>query len=227
MGFFAPAEVAGGRGWKYLRHRLLKRLRNGPVVIEEIPRLALGIAGPGLFRPLVILTGVVHHEIQAKRDASRVAVRRQRFQVLHRAQFRLDLPEVCHRVAAVAAPLRALQDRHQMQVVHAAVFQIIQPVAHAVQTAGKGVHIHQHAQEIVPPVPVGVLQALPVQLFQRRGALLPGAVEHPREIVPGGFIAVVKVHIACPQLLLAGFEAGTKLHFPLFSVHDLPSVDCQ
>ena len=142
VSFFAPAEVAGGRGRKHLRHRLFKLLRNGPVVIEEIPRLALRVSGSGLFCPLVILAGVVHHKIQAEGDAPVVAVRGQCFQIFHGPKLRLDLPEVCHRVTAVAAPLRALQNRHQMQIVHAAVFKIIQSFTNAVQAAGKGVHIH-------------------------------------------------------------------------------------
>ena len=219
VSFFTPAEVARSRGGKYLRDRLLKLIRNRPVIVEEVPCLALSISGPGFFRPLVILTGVVHHEIQTEGDASVVAVRRQRFQIFHRAQFRLDPTEVCHRIAAVAAPLRALEDRHQMQIVHAAVFNVIQLAAHPVQAAGKGADIHQHTQKVMSPVPVGILQALPVQLLQRRGALLPGVIQHPGKIVPGCFISVIQVHIACPQLFLAVLEAGAKLRFPLFSVH--------
>ena len=65
-----------------------------------------------------------------------VAVGRQRGQVVHRAELRLDAAEVRDRVAAVAAADRALQQRHQMQIVDAALFEVVELFPHAVERFG-------------------------------------------------------------------------------------------
>ena len=140
--FLAPGKVARRGGGEDLGHGLLIPVGNIPGVIEEIAVLALDVARPGFLRPFVILAGVVHHEVQAHGDAPLMALFGKAVQILHRTQLGLHLPEIAHGVAAVAAALGAFQQRHQMEVIHAAVGDIIQLFLHALEGSREGVYIH-------------------------------------------------------------------------------------
>ena len=141
-----PGEAARRRGGEYLGHRLLELVGNVPVVIEEVAVPVARHTRPGLLGPLVVLAGVVHHKVQAEAHPLRPAGVGQVLQVLHGAQFRLHRAEIRHGVAAVAAALGALQQRHQVQVVDAALLDVGQLLLHTLQGAGKSTRIHHHAQ---------------------------------------------------------------------------------
>ena len=215
----APAEIPGGRRREDLRNGPFKQIGNRPVLIEEVALLRFRVAGTGLPRPFVILARMVHHKIEADRNAAFVTVRREGFQIFHRAQLRLDTAEIRHRIAAVAAPRRAHQQGHQVQIVDAAFRDIIELLAHALQRARKGVGIHQSPQQMVAPVPFGVLLAGAVHFPQGFGPLLPAAVKHPAEIVPGLLIAVIEFHIESAQLFRMPVKALAKLLFPFLTLH--------
>ena len=220
----APGEVAGGRGREDLRHRPLKLVRDVPVVIEEIALLKFALAVFGPAGPLVVLAGVVHHEVEADRDAARVAVGGELGEILHRPQLRLHPAEVRHRVAAVAAPRRALQQGHQVEVVHAALLHIVELLAHALERPGEAVHIHEHPDKVISLVPVGIVKALPVNSAQGFAALVIGAVQHFGKIFIRVQIAVVKLHEEPAQLLLMPLKAGAEFRRPSLLVHFASSV---
>ncbi len=173
----------------------------------------------------MILAGVVHHKIQAHRDAPLVALGRQPVQVLHGAQFRLHLAEIAHRVPAVAAALGAFQQGHEMQIIHAAVGDIIQLFLHALERSRESLHIHQHAHQIVALVPVRVGFPLPVNELQILGPFLPAAVQHAHKIIVGLHIVMVQLAVQPFQLVLVTAEPGGKFLFPFRMIHgDIPPV---
>ena len=225
MRFITPAEIAGGRGRKHLWNGLLKLIGNGPVVVEEIPCLALGVPFAGTPCPFVVLAGMIHNKVQTDRDVPTVAVLGQRFQVLHRTELRFNPAEIGDGIAAIAPPLRALKDRHQMEIIHAAVFYVIQLIPDSVQRSGKGVDIHEHAEEIVPPVPVRILKPAPVELLQGRRPFLPCPAQHSGKIVPCALIAVIQLHISLAQFLTIEGKAFVEFRFPVVILHRLSSVD--
>ena len=209
-GFLAPGEAPRRGGGKDLGHGFVEFVGDVPAVVEEIAGLAFRVARPGAHGPGVILAGVVHHEVQAEDDPPGMAVLRQGGQIGHGAQLRLDLAEVRHGVAAVAAALGALQQRHQVQVVHAAVLYVVQLLPHAVQRAREGLHVHQHAHQLVPaglPAAVGETQGF--------GPHVIGPAEHLHKAGIGVHIAAVQLAKQPPELLLV--PRITKVEF-LFAV---------
>ena len=214
-----PAEVAGRGGREHLRDGLFKLVGDVPVVVEEIAVLILLLPRAGALRPLVVLAGVVHDEVEADGDAALVAVLRQRREVGHRAQLRLDGAEVRHGVAAVAAALRALQQRHEVQVVHAAVGDVIQLFAHALQVPREGGDIHQHAHQLMALVPPRVGETRAVQLAQRRGTLGIHALQHADKVVVCLLVTVVKLHIKPLELVRVPRQALLKFFHPAVFLH--------
>ena len=214
-----PAEVAGCGGGEDLGHGLFKLAGNVPAVVEEVSVLKLLLAGPCTLCPFVVLTGVVHHEVEADGDITAVAVGGEGGQILHRAERGLDLAEVRHRVAAVAAAHGAFQQGHQVQIVDAALLNVIELFAHAFECTGKAVHIHQHADKVVALVPVRVCEFEPVDLAQILAALVICALEHADKIVIGLLIVVVELHEEPAQLLLMVLKAGLKFARPSLFIH--------
>ena len=219
----APGEVAGRGGREDLRHGLLKLTGDAPVVVEEVAVLIFLLTGAGASGPLVVLARVVHHEVEADRDAAAVAVGGERGQILHRAERGLNLSEVGHRVAAVAAADGAFQQGHQVQIVDAAVLNVVELFAHAVERTGKAVHIHEHADQIAALVPVRVAQPLPVQLAQVFAAAFIGAPEHVGKVIPGLLVPVVQLHIKPAQFLLMPLKAIAKFLRPSLFIHSRSS----
>ena len=168
----APAEVAGRGGGEDLGHGALKLVGDVPVVVEKVAVLVRLVPSAGALCPLVVLAGVVHDKVKADGDAALVAVGRELRQILHRAEGGLHLAKVGHRIAAVAAAHGAFQQGHQVQVVDAGLLNVVELFPHALERAGKAVHIHEHADQIVPPVPVGIGEPAPVDPAQLFAALL-------------------------------------------------------
>ena len=199
--FLAPGKVPRRRGWKHLRHRLVVPVRNTPVIVEEIPVLEFLLPGPRPARPFMVLAGVVHHKVQAERNAAFMAVRRQFRQVLHRPQFRLNLTEIAHRVAAVAAPLRTFQQRHQVQVIDSAFRDVVKLFPDALQIPRERLHIHQHADHLMALIPVRAFFPGPVHHFQFFRPLQPHAIQHLGKVVVGTHIIVIQFAVQPFQLV--------------------------
>ena len=171
----------------------------------------------------MVLAGVVHDKVEADRDPPPVAFLRQVVQVLHRAQFRLNLPEIAHSVAAVAPVCRAFQQRHQVQVIDPALLDIVQLVLHALQVSREGFHVHQHPDQVMTPVPVRTGFPGPVDHPQALRPVFPGAVYHSREVIPRLLIVMIQFHEEPFQLVCVPGEPGVKFLSPDLSVHVFPS----
>ena len=148
-----------------------------------------------------------------------MAIGGQGVQIVHGAQLGLHLAEIADGIAAVAAALGALQQRHQMQVVDAAVGNIIQLVLYALQRAGKGVHVHQHAHQVMPLVPVRAGFPRPVHQLERLGPLHPAAVQHIAKIPVGLHIVVIQFTVQPFELVGVTGKAGGKFGGPIGAVH--------
>ena len=119
------SEVAGSGGREHLRDGALELKRDIPVIEEEIALLHLLVALARRFSPRVVFAGVVHNEVKAYADIVFVTLGGQGFEILHRAELRLDALEIRYRVAAVAPVLGAFQKGHQVQVIDAALLDIV------------------------------------------------------------------------------------------------------
>ena len=142
----------GGR--EYLRHGLLIQGRYVGIFKEKVTAHILPVALSGLFRPFMILRGMVHHKIHAYVYPFFMACPRQILQVLHRSQVLLHLPEVRNSIPSVGTPLRRFKERHQMDIIHIALLYIIQPGLHAFHIPCKIVDIKHHPKHIVLFIPV-------------------------------------------------------------------------
>ena len=108
-----------------------------------------------------------------------------------------------------------------MQIVDAALRQIIQLFPHALQRARKGIGIHQGPQQMVTPAPLGIALPRAVHLFQGLGPLLKAAKEHAAEILPGLPVTVIELQIQPAQLFGMPVKALLKLYFPFLFLHSL------
>ena len=133
----APGKIPRRGRREDLRDVLFKCMRDRPVIIEEITVLIFLLPGAGAAGPLMILARVVHHKVETQRDAEFVTVMRKRGKIFHRAELRLNFSEIRYRIAAVASAFRTLQEWHEMQIIHAAVADIVQFFAHALKVPGK------------------------------------------------------------------------------------------
>ena len=171
-----PCEVAGGCRGEDLRHGLLVAVGDVPVVEEEIAAHVLAFAVSCPLRPLVIFTGVVHDKVHANLNALFMAGFGQSFQILHGTECRLNLAEVLHGIAAVAALGNCVQEGHQVDVVDIALLQVGQLFFDAVDGAAEIVDVEHHAHQIIAAVPVGIGLFFAVDGLQTGAALF---VEFP------------------------------------------------
>ena len=155
---FAPAEVAWSRSREDLRDVLFVFFRDRPFIVKEITILVLPFPCTCTACPLVVLARMIHHKIQAYGYPALVAIICERGKVFHGAKFRLDLPKISDSISPVASPLRALKQRHQMQIIHAALLDIVQLAVNAVQISGKRIDIHLHAEHGLFFIPIRILQ---------------------------------------------------------------------
>ena len=159
------SEVARGCPRENLRYGPLKGLGYLPVVVEEVVAAGVGVALTGSLCPLMLVAGVIHDKVKTAVDAALVTQGGQLAQVVHRAQMGLHLAEVSHGIAAVAVLFRAVQQRHEVKIVYAALGEIINIFDDAVEVAGEVIDIEHHADDIVAAIPVCILFAFAVTLF--------------------------------------------------------------
>ena len=129
----APGEVTGRCLRKYLGDRLLKLIRDIPVIIEKIPLLVFLLPGFGTLCPLMVLARVIHDEVQAHAHSLIMAFFGKGGQVPDRAELRLDIPEIRYRISSVGTACRAFEERHQMDIIDTALFEVIKMAADALQ----------------------------------------------------------------------------------------------
>ena len=110
---------------------------------------------------------VVEHEVEHEADPCLPQLGGQGAQVVHGAQVGAHRPVVGHRVAAVVVALARLQQRHEVQVRHAELAQVVDRPPHAVEVAGEPVGVRgvpEHARVLEPVRRQGALLVEPVQL---------------------------------------------------------------
>ena len=218
-GLLAPGEVARSRRREHLRHRLLVLVRDGPVVKEEIPVLVLLLSRSRPLCPFVILTRVVHDEVEADADALLMALSGKSGKVLDGSEGGIHLAEIGDRVAAVALPLGDLHERHHVQVVDAALLDVIELLFNALEVPREAVDVHLHAEHVIGLVPVGILGALCIPLLESRRARRVVLVEHLAEIVKCLHIIVVKLCVKPFHLVVGSLKSFGKLRLPVLVDH--------
>ena len=127
---------------------------------------------------------VVEDDVDAQRHPLGAQVLRERAQVVHRAQRRLDRAVVGDRVAAVVGLGPRLQERHEVQVADAELAQVREALADAVQRAGEAVGVGDVADRLLALQPVRRDLALVVQAAQLRVALGRGARDRLQQRAP-------------------------------------------
>ena len=200
--FRAPGEVAGCCLREYLRNGLLELVRNGPVIVEEVTVLILLLSCLRAHSPLVVLTGVVHDEVKAHAHSAGVAVVSQLGQVFHGSQLGLNLAEVGNSISAVASVLGALQQGHQVQIVDAALLDVIQMALHTFEIAGEAVRVHEHTEHVISLVPVGRHLTRFVPLTKHGASLLVVLVHHVAEVVKSLLVVVVQLAVEPFQFIV-------------------------
>ena len=169
-----------------LAHGLLVRVGHLAIGEDQIEVLVLRVAGDGFAGPLVLVAGVVEDEVHDEADAGQPQIGRERGQVVHGAERRVHPPVARHRVPAVGVALRALEQRHQVQVGQAELFEVRDAVAHTLETARVPVHVADAAEHLVRQIPVRVLLPQVVarlQLERTRGPRGRGLRDDRRKLL--------------------------------------------
>ena len=163
------SEIARRGNGEHLRDEFFVFVGNVPIIEEEIIIPVVLFSCPGALCPLMIDTGVVHHEVQTAADAPLMTVGGKLFQLLHGAELGLDLAEIGNGITSVAASLHRVQQRHEMDIVDAQLRQIVEFFPDAAQVSGKLLHIQAIAEQVVAPIPVWFGLAPAIQFFERGG----------------------------------------------------------
>ena len=128
------------------------------------PDVVVGIgrdAAAGLLEPLVLVAGVVHHQIHNDLHAPLMGALQHLFEPIHAAELRRDVPVIGDIVPAVR-PRRGIQ-RRKPDAVHPQAFDVVQLFVHALQIA--------HA------VAVAILEAARPDLIEHH-VLIPTVTSH-------------------------------------------------
>jgi hypothetical protein len=124
----------------------------------------------------VLAGGVVEHQVDADADAAPAQGGREVAEVVDVAEVGPHRAVVGHRVAAVVGCRPRGQQRHQVQVRHPELHQVVGVVGHLVEGAGEPVGVRRVAQCVGPLEPVRLGQPLVVEVVQLVG---PGVVRRP------------------------------------------------
>ena len=161
-----PCEITRSSRRKYLRHRLLIFIRFLPIIKEEITAHILPVSLACLLCPFMLLRRMVHHKVHTDMDTPFMAGRSQASQILHGAKLFLHLPKIRHGISSVRSPFRRFEKRHQMNIIHIALLNIIQPRLHAFHISRKVVNIEHHAQHVILLIPVRICRPCQIQCFE-------------------------------------------------------------
>ena len=138
--------------------------------VVAIPR----ISSAGGSRPGMFAGHVVEHQIDDQADPGAAKPAGEGTQIVDGAETRFHRAIIGDRVAAVVVPLPGLQQRHQMQVLHPQLGQIVEVVADAGQAAGEPVGVGGIADHRGLLEPVRLEQPPLVQLVQFFAAVAKG-----------------------------------------------------
>ena len=182
-------ERAGMLVGKDLPHRAVVGIGQRAVGEEQVKVLVACLAGHAALCPLVLVAGVVEDEVQHQADALPPQGGGQRAQVGQRAQGGVDLAVAADGVAAIAALLRALEGRHQVQVGGAELLQVGDLRFHTLQVTPVQVGIADGAQHLLGAEPGMISLSAGVQSLQVRRSVTPAApgrlhqhVQHLQEV---------------------------------------------
>ncbi len=157
-----------------LAQRAVVGVGHGAVGEDEVVVGEFLVAGLRRLRPAVLVRRVVEDEVQHEADAVLAQFRRQRAQIVHRAEPWVDLAVVADGIAAVVVALRRLEERHQVQIGQPQLLEIGDLGAHALQVAGKEIDVVDAAQHLLGLIPARVALARGVQRLERGGPVQPG-----------------------------------------------------
>ena len=164
-------EVAGRRVREDLAQRLLVGIGQAPVLEDVVESAGVRIACPRLPRPLMLCGRMVEDEVDADRDAALAQRARDGFEIVHRADRRVDPAVVHHGVAAVRIARPGHQAGHEVDIGDAELAEIVEVVEHALERAGEAVDVEDVAHLGLALEPVRLEIALEVLQPQR---LRPG-----------------------------------------------------
>ena len=127
---------------------------------------------------------VVHDEVEAQADATAPKLRREPLEAVHVAEARVDCAVVGDGVAAVVRAGARLEQRHQVQVAHPELLEVVEALADPGEGAREAVDVADVADELLAAEPVGDALAPLVerpQILRPRGRGLGDDAEQPLE----------------------------------------------
>ena len=167
--------------------RALERVRKGAVPVDPVEPFEVRVPrgrGPG---PLVLVGGVVEHEVQHERDPLRAQLGGQLRELVHGPEGRVHAPVGGDRVAAVGVARGALVQGHEVQVAEPELPEVGDLLPQPGDRAGVAVHVAHPAHGLAGREPGSRTLALPVQVPEVRGALgvgVPRGQHGPCDDVP-------------------------------------------
>ena len=123
--------------------------------------------------PAMFVRGVVEDEVEHQADAVLAQIRRQGAQVVHGAQFWVDLAVVADGIAAVIVAVGRLEERHEMEIGQTQLLEIGDFGAHSLQVAGEKIDIVDATQHLLGLEPARILLADAVEFLQGCGTIEP------------------------------------------------------
>ena len=176
-----PGERAGRAVREDVADRGLVRVGHVPVVEGEVEVRVRRVAGQPRLRPRVLAGGVVQHEVDAQAHPALAQRPGRGLQVVHGADPGVDGAVVHDGVAAVVLPRPRLEQGHQVQVAHAQLGEVVQPLGQGVERAAEAVGVGDVADGARLLVPARLDLAAPVGLAQLRRPLRRRAEREPDE----------------------------------------------
>ena len=168
----------------------------------------------------MVLRGVIQRKVEANAHAVLVALGRQCRKVLHGAELRLHRAEVRNRIAAVGPPLRAGEQRHQVNVGRTRLLQVREMLPHPAKRTTEAICIQHHAKDFIALAPVRICLPLAVQFFHRFRSGLIHPIEHREKVLKGIFVIVIQFRVQPLQFIQPFAKARSKfLCLPLCFSH--------
>ncbi len=169
-------EVARGGGGEHVGQRALVRV--GPRPIRK-GAVEVRTRGPG-----VLGGGVVEHDVDAQHHPVCSHLGRELAQIVDRAEARLDRAVILDGVAAIVGLRPSSQQRHQVQVTHAELTQVRQPLAYPPQRSCEAIDVRDVADGLLTAQPIGRDLTFVVEPAQLVAALRRGARDRAQQRAP-------------------------------------------